>query len=116
MLEFRLHQFGVEYNFGIVGKELGDGAADLGVGGGLVEDILAGGTVAVVVSAIRVMAEPPSTLARVTAAWVSIFSGVSPAPPNCAPRAMEKQPAWAAAISSSGVVPLAAPSKRVAKE
>jgi len=49
------------------------------------------GTLAVVVSAMRVMAKPPSTLASVTAAWVSIFSGVSPAPPNCAPSAMEKQ-------------------------
>jgi hypothetical protein len=49
------------------------------------------GTLAVVVSSMRVMAKPPSTLANVTAAWVSIFAGVSPAPPNCAPSAMEKQ-------------------------
>ena len=42
MIEFRLHQFGVEHDLGIVGKELGDGAADLGVGGGFVEDFLAG--------------------------------------------------------------------------
>ena len=35
---------------------------------------------------------------------------------NSAPSAMEKQLAWAAAISSSGVVPESAPSKRVAKE
>jgi len=45
----------------------------------------------VVVRAIFVTAKPPSVLARVTAAWVSIFSGVRPAPPNCAPSAMEKQ-------------------------
>ena len=77
---------------------------------------MAPGTLAVVVSAIFVIAKPASVLARVTAAWVSILSGVKPAPPNCAPRAIEKQLAWAAAISSSGVVPDVAPSNRVANE
>src|ERR1035437_2778558 len=77
---------------------------------------VAPGTLAVAVSAMRVTAKPPSTLPSETAAWVSIFVGVSPAPPNCAPSAMEKQPAWAAAINSSGVVPVAAPSKRVPNE
>src|SRR5580658_10943099 len=77
--------------------------------------LVAPGTVAVVVNAILVIAKPASVLASVTAAWVSILSGVKPAPPNCAPSAMEKQLAWAAAISSSGVVPEAAPSNRVAK-
>src|ERR1035437_6381174 len=77
---------------------------------------VAPGTLAVVVSAMRVTAKPPSTLPSETAAWVSIFVGVSPAPPNSAPSAMEKQPACAAAINSSGVVPVAAPSKRVANE
>src|SRR5271157_2296360 len=73
---------------------------------------VAPGTLAVVVSAIFVIAKPPSTLPSETAAWVSILFGVRPAPPNCAPRAMEKHPAWAAAISSSGGVPLAAPPNR----
>src|ERR1700720_3306266 len=77
---------------------------------------LAPGTLAVVVRAILVIANPSPTLASVTAAWVSIFSGVRPAPPSWAPRAIEKQLAWAAAISSSGVVPDVAPSKRVANE
>src|ERR1035441_5936289 len=74
------------------------------------------GTLAVGVSAILVIAKPPSTLPSVTAALVSIFSGVCPAAPNCAPSAIEKQLACAAAISSSGVVPESAPSKRVANE
>src|ERR1700677_2551329 len=78
--------------------------------------LVAPGTLAVVVSAILVMANPPSVLASVTAAWVSILSGVKPAPPSCAPSAIEKQLACAAAISSSGVVPEAAPSNRVANE
>jgi hypothetical protein len=46
---------------------------------------VAPGTVAVVVRVILVMANPPSTLASVTAASVSIFSAVSPEPPSCAP-------------------------------
>src|SRR5579863_8175412 len=78
--------------------------------------LLAPGTLAVVVSAILVTAKPPSVLASVTAAWVSIFSGVRPALPSCAPSAIEKQLACAAAIISSGVVPDCAPSKRVANE
>src|SRR5580658_6795668 len=77
---------------------------------------VAPGTLAVVVSAILVTAKPPSTLASVTAAWVSILLGVNPAPPSCAPSAIEKQLACAAAINSSGVVPVVAPSNRVANE
>ena len=38
-------------------------------------------------------------------AVVWIFVGVNPPLPRPAERAIEKQPAWAAAISSSGFVP-----------
>ena len=37
-----LNQFGVEHDLGVVGEQLGDGAAGLGVGGGFVEDFLGG--------------------------------------------------------------------------
>src|ERR1700721_559557 len=77
---------------------------------------VAAGTLAVVFSTILVPAKPPSTLASVTAASVSILVGVKPAPPSCAPSAIEKQLACAAAINSSGVVPVVAPSNRVANE
>src|SRR5882724_10254467 len=45
------------------------------------------------------------TLSRLTSAVTSIRSGVKPASPSAAESAMAKQPEWAAAISSSGLVP-----------
>ena len=61
-----------------------------------------------------VMAKPSSTLSSVTSARVSIRSAVSPASPRINDRAMVKQPACAAPISSSGLVP-GLPSKRLEK-
>ena len=61
------------------------------------------------------MANPPSFFSRVTSASVSIRSGVIPASARIIERAMEKQPEWAAPMSSSGFVPFSF-SKRVAKE
>src|SRR5712671_4300418 len=55
------------------------------------------------------------TFSRLTVAVVSSFCAVSPALPSCAERAMVKQPACAAANSSSGLVPTPF-SKRVLKE
>src|SRR5437763_4488400 len=50
--------------------------------------------------------QPASCLSKLRLAVVSMRSGVIPALPSSAERAMEKQPACAAAISSSGLVPL----------
>src|SRR5579864_70638 len=61
------------------------------------------------------MVHPESSFSRLSVALVLMLSGVSPAPPNCAESAMEKQPACAAAINSSGFVPGWSP-KRVPKE
>src|SRR6478752_4887538 len=55
------------------------------------------------------------TLSRLTSAVTSSRSGVKPASPSVADSAIAKQPAWAAAISSSGFVP-APDSKREPKE
>ncbi len=73
------------------------------------------GTSASVSSSIRVRRKPPSTLSRCTRAVVRMRRGVSFARLSPADRAMEKQPAWAAPISSSGLVP-APSSKRERKE
>src|SRR6266568_3453355 len=62
-----------------------------------------------------VTVQPASNLSRVTEAVVSKLSGVMPAFPSCAESAMVKHPACAAAINSSGLVPLAF-SKRVENE
>src|SRR2546427_6296284 len=62
-----------------------------------------------------VTVHPASVLSNVTVAVVWMDSGVRPALPNSAANAIEKQPAWAAAMSSSGFVP-APLSKRVEKE
>jgi len=70
------------------------------------------GTLATVSSSIFSMSGPAP---RCTVAVVSIDFGVCPADDSCAARNIEKQPACAAPISSSGVVPPAASSKRVAK-
>ena len=52
-----------------------------------------------------VTAKPTSTLSSETVALASTFSGGSPAFSSSADSAMAKQLAWAAAISSSGLVP-----------
>src|SRR5580704_7746022 len=62
-----------------------------------------------------VMEKPSPTLSRVMVAVVSSFCAVIPAPPSCAERAIVKHPAWAAARSSSGLVPTPF-SNRVLKE
>src|SRR5947208_3325514 len=64
---------------------------------------------------LLVMEKLSPTLSRVTVAVVSSFCAVRPALPSCAERAMVKHPAWAAASSSSGLVPTPF-SKRVLKE
>src|SRR5581483_1025200 len=63
----------------------------------------------------EVTAKPESSFSSVTVAVVSMDWAVIPALPSLAERAMLKQPAWAAAINSSGFVP-GCDSKRVAKE
>src|SRR5277367_3068857 len=64
---------------------------------------------------LLVMEKPSPTLSSVTVAVVSSFCAVMPAAPSCPERAIVKQPAWAAARSSSGLVPTPF-SKRVLKE
>src|ERR1700680_2360261 len=61
------------------------------------------------------MVQPESSFSMVSVAVVSILDAVRLAPPNCPESAMEKQPACAAAISSSGFVP-GGVSNRVLKE
>src|SRR2546427_5335675 len=61
------------------------------------------------------MVKPASSFSRVRVASVLMLSGVMPAFPSCAESAMEKHPACAAAISSSGLVPCPS-SKRVLNE
>jgi hypothetical protein len=58
-----------------------------------------------VVSVIPVMAQPPSCDSNRTRASVSTDSGVLPPSASIALNCMEKQPACAAAMSSSGFVP-----------
>jgi len=76
---------------------------------------LAPGTRAFTSSWLDVMAKPSGCFSSVMVHAVSMLSGVNPACVNCAERAMEKQPACAAANSSSGLVPCSF-SKRVRKE
>ena len=57
----------------------------------------------------------PSTCSKVSVACVESSSGLKPSAPRNAERAIVKQPAWAAAISSSGFVPTPF-SKRVENE
>src|SRR5258708_3460796 len=64
---------------------------------------------------LLVMLKLSPTFSRLTVALVSSFCAVRPAPPSCAESAMVKQPACAAASSSSGLVPTPF-SKRVLKE
>ncbi len=63
---------------------------------------------------LSVTLNPASSFSRTTVADVLTDSGVIDALPSSADVAIEKQAEWAAAISSSGFVPLA-PSKRVIK-
>ena len=60
------------------------------------------------------MAKPSLTLSSVTSAVVSMRSAVRPASPRMSDNAMVKQAAWAAPISSSGLLP-GLPSNRLAK-
>jgi hypothetical protein len=55
-------------------------------------------------SVIRVIEKPPSCSARMTSAVVSTCPGAWPACSMRLARDIEKQPAWAAPISSSGFV------------
>jgi len=57
----------------------------------------------------------PSTRSRCTRASVATRLGGNPSRSKAAARAMEKHPAWAAAMSSSGLVPSPS-SKREGKE
>src|SRR5690242_14199523 len=61
------------------------------------------------------MVNPASVFNNVTSALVLMLFAVKPAPSSCADKAIEKQPACAAAINSSGLVPTPF-SKRVLKE
>jgi hypothetical protein len=65
-----------------------------------------------VVSATLVIVGPVSRLRSDTFACVWMDSGSLPASPSASESAIEKQPAWAAAISSSGFVPFSPSSKR----
>src|SRR5207302_11170251 len=64
------------------------------------------GTLAVICRSTVVMVQLPDTCSSVSAAVVASVSGVKPALPSAADVAMVKQPACAAAISSSGLVPM----------
>src|SRR5262249_5940828 len=64
------------------------------------------GTRARVTRWMRVIVQPASSLSKSSWAVVRMLCGVSPAPPSCAERAIEKQAACAAATSSSGLVPV----------
>src|SRR4029453_14491646 len=62
------------------------------------------GTSASVSSAICVIANPSPTFSSLTSAVVRMRVGVMPARDSCAVTAIVKQPAWAAPMSSSGLV------------
>ena len=64
---------------------------------------------------LAVIVHPESSLSKLKVTVVEMLSGVRFAPPSCADSAIEKHPACAAAINSSGFVP-GAFSNRVAKE
>src|SRR5205085_11717298 len=72
------------------------------------------GTFAFNVRCTAVMAKPSATFSSVTSAVVSMRSAVSLASPRMSDRAIGKQPACAAPMSSSGLVP-GLPSKRLLK-
>src|SRR5437588_5864954 len=68
------------------------------------------------VSALETIRKPASTLSKVTAALTSSFCGGFPALASPKDSAIAKQPAWAAAISSSGLVFPTVASLRAAHE
>src|SRR2546423_11290841 len=68
-------------------------------------DLSAPGTCATRSRWLLVMPKPSGSLSRVIVAVVSSLLAVMPAFPSCAESAMVKHPAWAAARSSSGLVP-----------
>ena len=72
-------------------------------------------TAASVVSSILVMVGPASVISRWARADVDTLAGENPERPRAAANAIEKHPACAAAISSSGLVP-GSSSKREPKE
>src|SRR6185369_15417184 len=55
---------------------------------------------------MSVIENPPPTLSKLTVAIVSMLCALIPASSNCFESAIEKQPACAAAINSSGFVPV----------
>src|SRR5690606_7334840 len=59
------------------------------------------------------MAKPSPTFSSLTAAVVSMLAGVKPSLPSIRESAIEKHDAWAAAMSSSGLLP-GSDSKRAA--
>jgi hypothetical protein len=73
------------------------------------------GTRASLSSWMLVIEKPSAPFRSCTVAVVFTCCGVKPFLPRAALKAIEKQPAWAAAISSSGFVPLPS-SKREANE
>src|SRR5437667_8376935 len=68
-------------------------------------DLSAPGTCATRSRWLLVMPKPSGSLSSVIVAVVSSLLAVKPAFPSCAESAMVKHPAWAAARSSSGLVP-----------
>jgi hypothetical protein len=68
----------------------------------------AAGSCAAVRAALQLASRggPVTTFSKCTCASVDTRVGVMPALPSPADRAIEKQPAWAAATSSSGLVPV----------
>src|SRR5688572_6085773 len=73
------------------------------------------GTDAFTTRCTAVIENPSPTFSNDTLADVRMLAGVRPIVPSCADSAIEKQPACAAAISSSGLVPLPS-SNRVLNE
>src|SRR5262249_20608887 len=76
---------------------------------------LAPGIFAITSKCTDVTVKPASVFSSVTAADVRMLWAVMPAFPSWPDSAIEKQPAWAAAINSSGFVPLPS-SNRVLNE
>jgi len=62
---------------------------------------------------LRVIENPPSSLSRCTFAELVTDSGSWPAWLRTFASCIEKQPAWAAAVSSSGLVPSPSPNREV---
>ena len=104
----------VQSDFGI--EKLGDRAAFLGRVRGAGESFLrAPGIFARNSSRLRLMAKPSPSLSSVIVQVVSRLSAFRPSFCSIRERAIVKQPAWAAASNSSGLVPVPC-SKRSRKE